>query len=163
MNKQDLINKSFELSRRQEEIGKEIERLVYGIKSLPDDKPKLWRPCAENKGVFVVRNFGPILDLKTANLLYNAGIVHETKSIARSALKRMEVTQRLRELADGYKFRYLEQNWMLIYDPKYKKWDCRFASEGVVPGIIYFPTKSQAEAAIAEIGDDLNVLIEVQK
>ena len=77
--------------------------------------------------------------------------------------KPQEVTQRLRELAGGYRFKAGEDNWYLFYNTDVKEWIAGVCLFLFRPNEVYFPTREAALAARDELGSRLDVLLEIEE
>jgi len=88
---------------------------------------------------------------------YAVGNCFRTEELAEKEVARRKVTQRLRELAKGYEFSHDNVNWSLYHNGSC--WCCTDWSCWNLQGAIQFKTEQAAQAAIDELGDELDILL----
>lgn len=100
---------------------------------------------------------------KTGFFKPEIGDAYRTIAEAERARNKQEVTQRLRELAGGYRFKAGADNWHLFYSTDTKDWVVAYSWTSLQIGQIYFKTIEAAFAARDELGSRLNVLLEIEE
>ncbi len=143
-----------ELEKKYEELGAEIEALK---------NPKPWPQ--EGDEYWVITETGKIqrraLRIKTQFDETNAvGNAFRTREEAEREASRRKVMKKLKDLAGDWKPDWnsdTEQKYFLGFD---RCWIATFIVGIRCPFTIYFPTREAGQAAIDELGDELNVLLE---
>lgn len=143
---------------------KRIAELKEQINALPQG---LWKP-KKGEGYFFIKSDGCLdHDLYNNHPIDNRrlsiGNCFPTREAAERHVAWLKVTQRLRELAGGFKPDWNDHSqakFKLCFDHIVKKWESCIFYYCQNPGLIYFPTREAAQHAIDVLGDDLNVLLD---
>ena len=101
-------------------------------------------------------------DQKSHNERYNSGDYFKTKDECITHKQRLLATQEMRDLAEGYEFKFGfgESNYGITYDGnKFQTFVCNMAQAT----IHYFATEEKAQHAIDTLGvDKLKLIFEVK-
>jgi hypothetical protein len=119
----------------------------------------------ESENYYVLSSEGEILEYvntfqSTTDNSLEIGNSFSSKEAAEIEKKKRIVTAKLKKLAGGHKYKVGESNYRLHYDRDIKMWVCWHNYCYQQPHTIYFETEEEVNAAIKELGDELNVLLE---
>ena len=160
MNLQDLEKNAADLRAKLDEMKATITKM----KAQPSG---FWKPEI-NEGYFFIDSVGDVYstvndDFESDKYSISIGNAYRTKEEAEHARDKQEVTQRLRELAGGYRFKAGADNWYLFCNTGTKEWITGYCLFSFHLNEVYFPTEKSAHAARDELGSRLNVLLEIDE
>lgn len=158
MNLQELEKNAADLQANLDEM----KATIMKMKSQPSG---LWRPEL-NESYFIISSEGDVAwtineDFRSDKYRISSGNAYHTYQEAERARNKQEVTKRLREFAGGYRFRRGAANWFVVHDAYDNQWVAANNNAHFNPTTIYFPSKEAALAARDELGQRLNVLLEI--
>ena len=160
MNLQELEKNAADLQAKLDEMNAAIEKMKAQTSGF-------WKPeiCEDyyfigcDGSVEGTYNEGNDTDKR----IIKQGNAYRTHEEAERARDKQKVTQRLRELAGGYRFKRGSANWFVIYDTDDEQWYVRSHNFYFTPNAICFPTEEAALSARDELGSRLNVLLEIDE
>ena len=157
-----------ELEKNAADLQAKLDEMKAAITKMKAEPSGFWKPEIGEAyysigcdGVIssIISNAGDYMDAA----LIRAGNAYRTHQEAERARDKQEVTQRLRELAGGYMFKDGADNWYLFYNTDVKEWITGFCLFSFYPNATYFPTEKVALAARDELGQRLDVLLEIEE
>jgi len=160
MNLQDLEKNAADLQAKLDEMKATITKM----KAQPSG---FWKPAIGDSYYQVVSDGGVFLNhhngTKTDYAIIKQGNAYRTHEEAERARYKQEVTQRLRELAGGYRFKAGVTNWELYYHTVNNSWQLGTIISGFRAGNVYFRSDEEALVALNELGSRLDVLLEIEE
>jgi len=158
-----------EAFRQVNELNTEIAKVKKELEELKNPKPKgLWKP-GPGEAYFYLNERGDVrgdinICTKTEDALIAIGNCYPTEAAARRQAQKLEVLQKIREIAasDGWVADWedgSQTKFYPMYDYRNKEWIKHFKLQCRALGVIYM-SEASAERCIAELGDELNVLLE---
>ncbi|MFA7238969.1 MAG: hypothetical protein WC091_02580 [Sulfuricellaceae bacterium] len=161
MNRQNLLSEITKAEQTQREAAAHIDKL----RKMLDEPEGCWKPAKFNEGYCVTGNgsvcgSGHGFDAIEYNYFGNC---FPTKEAAELHVKKLNVIQKLRELAGGYKPVWGNGKciYSIVFDNSQKEWVATartFTMDNFM--LPYFSTMEAAQAAITTLGDELNCLLE---
>ena len=156
-----------ELEKNAADLQAKLDEMKAAITKMKAQPSGLWKPKVGEDYYFIgcdgsaegTYNEGNDTDKR----IIKQGNAYRTKEEAERARDKQEVTQRLRELAGGYMFKDGADNWYLFYNTDVKEWITGFCLFSFYPNATYFPTEKVALAARDELGQRLDVLLEIEE
>lgn len=144
------------LKKQYEKLGEEIKRLEGG---------GLWKPSMFDE-YYHLFNDGKIErdgweGFQHERDAFAMGNVFRTRKEAELEKKRRIVTQKLKELAGGFKpdWKDIKQvKWNLYYEHEVEKWKLNSQRFCSVPGVVYFASEGDLSHAREVLGSELDVL-----
>jgi len=160
VNLQDLEKNAADLQAKLDEMNKTITKM----KAQPSG---LWKP-AIGEGYYYIGCDGFISVMKNDGTIFDKDIIsmgnaYRTQEEAERARDKRVVTQRLRELAGGYRFKAGVTNWELYYHTVNNSWQLGTIISGFRAGNVYFRSDEEALVALNELGSRLDVLLEIEE
>ena len=151
------------LTMFEAKFDKKLDEIMAAITKMKTEPSGLWKPKVGEDYYFIgcdvsaegTYNEGNDTDKR----IIKQGNAYRTKEEAEHARDKQEVTQRLRELAGGYRFKAGADNWYLFCNTGTKEWITGYCLFSFHPNAVYFPTEESALAARDELGQRLNVLL----
>lgn len=151
-----------------QKIQKELNDAQATLKSLKEQEEKdsgYFVPRGRTCGFHYVLGNGEVCSSQSPNDYFQyirMGLYAKTRKEAEKIVARMQVTQKLRVLANGFKPDWNNNLTYKYYIYMYEKnfqIGC-YASTSLGPGVVYFKTDTEAMNAIKELGDELYVLFD---
>ncbi len=135
----------------------ERKQFLALIEKSNETKIKMWKP-EMNEAYYSIDMKGGITHLRCEKDPFDKDVTSignyfRIRKEAEFMVERLKVLQELKELANGYKFEYMKNNYFISYSYNDKKIRINYYNE-VRRNDIYFATKEDAEKAIKEIGED---------
>ncbi len=163
--KNQLSNNSLQLNtaiRESLKAEKDLLEDLYG-KPLQNTQQLLKPPFEDGQIVYVIDGleYEEIEWDNWYDFLWSAGQVYATKEKAEKEIKRRQVMHKLRCYAKGFEPDWDDKErdkYKILYDAHHKKWEIANPSYICDLGQVYFATKEDAQRAIDELGDELEVL-----
>ena len=137
------------------ELEKKLEAVDAGY-WVPENRQK-YHYVANDGDVDCSSWYGDAFDLGCLEI----GNVFKTEEEAEHALKVRKAYTRFKRMAKGWKFTPGRTNYGATYKHHVGIWNIYFYEDVEEVGQIYFENKQDCEAAIAAMGDDMDLLREV--
>lgn len=156
-----------ELEKNAADLQAKLDEMKATITKMKTEPSGLWKPKVGEDYYFIgcdgsaegTYNEGNDTDKR----IIKQGNAYRTKEEAEHARDKQEVTQRLRELADGYRFKRGAKKWELYYNTATKCWKIGALVNAFSAGNVYFDSEEEAFAALTELGSRLDVLLEIEE
>ena len=164
--KEQALNEIKQIEQNVQQMTTRLDELKK-IVSQPDEPKGLWVP-EKGEEFYWVDSLGGVYKgtysgHSNDHHRKNIGNYFKTRADAERHVKKLQVTQRLRELAGGFK-----PDWSGDSQTKYcicknyntGKVDFGWVHQASYAGTVYFETRESVQNAIKIIGDDLHVLFD---
>lgn len=155
---------------RIQEIENKIAALQKELEELKNQKPEgLWKPAHKDKYVYVTDDGGvcetTFFETHDPDIRrIKQGNYHRSVKTAEHHVKKLKVLQKIREIAesDGWVADWNnagQTKWYIHYEHEESRWSitCNDTHQRIS---CPYMSKQSAERCVAELGDELNVLLE---